>query len=338
MERNDVMFASYRRMSFFSKTLLFSVVNILLVGIILTTASYFIQKSLMLKSLHAQAKGILGQTKITLNMKDIEAAISNLDIASPGQKKLIKQFTDLASANKNISQAYILDPKLENGKQMLIAAPQYVIDAGYKPGSMYESPPIYREVIQKTIDTKEMGVTDTYSDDLGTWISVIEPIVDDKGNMIALLGMDIDASLITKGQQELLLWLVPCLFVALLLVVLFQLFILRKVLAPLKDLFGAINQVAEGNLNVELRVTREDDFGVLSKQFNRMIQKIRQVVERVQVTAEETVGSSQTLLTHVEENKKATYQVTETFQEMALGPRTRFIVQKKAQEPWRKWQ
>lgn len=313
------MFKFFSRASFFSKNLLFSTLNVLLIGIILTTASYFIQKHVMLTSLYNQAIGMAAQTKITLDKTDIQSVLSTHDLHSSVQQKLTKQFTDLSSANKTIAQGYILAPKIDNGKQMLIAAPQHVIESGIKPGDMYEPPAAFKDVLQNAIEKKEQGVTEIYTDSLGTWISVVDPIVDEQGSVIALFGMDVDASLIAKGQQELLRWLIPSFLISLLLMISIQFFVLKKVLAPLKDLFFAINTVSEGDLNVELQVRRDDDLGTLSKQFNVMTQKIRQIVEQVQLTTEEIVRSSQNLLAHVEENKSETNQVTKTIQEVASG-------------------
>ncbi|MCP5051116.1 MAG: HAMP domain-containing histidine kinase [bacterium] len=56
------------------------------------------------------------------------------------------------------------------------------------------------------------------------------------------------------------------------------LFILH-VLAPIKQLRKAVNQISDGNLDIEVSVDREDELGELANAFNGMTKRIREMIK-----------------------------------------------------------
>ena len=63
--------------------------------------------------------------------------------------------------------------------------------------------------------------------------------------------------------------------------------IIRQMIGPLKDLAGAANSVAEGNLDVEVPSVRSrDEVGVVTDAFSRMLESIREYIEDQRVSLE----------------------------------------------------
>lgn len=306
-------------MSFFGKNLLFTFINILFIGIVLTTCSYFIQGHLMLDNLYQQAFGISNHLKLSIDSTDVELASKNSDLTSDVQKKLTNQFTLLSEGNKNVAQGYLFGVDIIDGKQLTIALPKHVIEAGLTPGTMYENPKTFVEATNEAVTKKEPVKTDIYTDDFGTWISIVNPIVDDSGKVIAVLGLDMDASIVSKGQKNILLFCGGTLIVILLLTFIIQFVVMRKVLLPIKDLFNAINQVSEGVLTIRLHVKSKDELGQLSTRFNSMVDQLKAIIEKVQIGSEKVAVSAEELRVNVEQNTKSVDTATVAIQQVASG-------------------
>jgi two-component system sensor histidine kinase YesM len=57
-----------------------------------------------------------------------------------------------------------------------------------------------------------------------------------------------------------------------------------KLTRPMRDLMRTMKQVNKDNLDVQFPVKHSDEFGILAKQFNSMIRRIRNLVEEVYLT------------------------------------------------------
>jgi methyl-accepting chemotaxis protein len=310
------------QLSFFSKNLLFTFIIILFVGIVLTACSYFIQGHLMLDSLYKQAFGISNHMKGLLNLEDIKDAIKNSDLNSDVQIRLTNQLTQLSDGNKNVAQGYIFGSETIDGKQLVIAMPKHIIEAGLQPGTMYQNPAIWVNAANEAIAKKEAVSTDIYKDDYGTWITIVNPIIDESGKVIAVFAIDMDSSIVHQGQMDVLLWCGLALAITLFVTFVIQFIVMRRVLMPIKEIFQAINEVSEGKLNVILEIKSKDELGQLSNRFNLMVEQLRNIIEKVQIGSEKVAVSAKELTVSVEQNTKAVDQITISIQHIASGTQT----------------
>jgi len=72
------------------------------------------------------------------------------------------------------------------------------------------------------------------------------------------------------------------LLLASLIAVLVGLYIARKISLPVNKLNSAAAKVASGDVNVSVEINSEDELGMLSKQFNKMVDNIKKSMEEVQ--------------------------------------------------------
>lgn len=307
------------QLSFFSKNLLISFINILFIGIVLTSCSYFIQGHLMIDSLNKQAFGISNYVKGILELNDIKEAINNPNLKSDVQERLTKQLSQLSDRNKNVSQGYIFGSEFKDDKQLVVAMTKHIIEVGLVPGTMYKNPTVWVNAAKKAIAKKEAVSTDIYKDDYGTWITIVNPIMDETGSVIALFAIDMDSSIVEQGQLNVLKWCAIALGITLLVTFLIQFFVMLKVLRPIKNLFQAILDVSAGMLNVKLEVNSRDELGQLSSRFNGMVEELRNVIEKVQIGSKKVASSADILTLNVEENTSAVKQVTMSIQQVASG-------------------
>ncbi len=91
-------------------------------------------------------------------------------------------------------------------------------------------------------------------------------------------------SLVVKQRGKLLI----CLVIGLLVFGVFLSMVIKQVLSiPLHALIGATQAVSGGNLSMRINVTRQDDFGKLSRFFNQMLDTITQQQQELRSTNEE---------------------------------------------------
>lgn len=76
------------------------------------------------------------------------------------------------------------------------------------------------------------------------------------------------------------------LFSSLLMVIIFPLFFRTSLVAPLNRLLRGVQQVNEGNLNVNVPIDVPDEIGYLSQSFNGMVSTVRHARERMQEYAD----------------------------------------------------
>ena len=106
------------------------------------------------------------------------------------------------------------------------------------------------------------------------------PFVDSSGNVIAYMGIDVDASLISAGKKELLIYTVIALLITLLVVLVLQYWTIRRTFAPIKSLMSALEKISEGDFTVQLK-TSDDELGQVNAKFNTMVIQIKQLVTTI---------------------------------------------------------
>lgn len=102
------------------------------------------------------------------------------------------------------------------------------------------------------------------------------PIKDKAGNVVGVLGVDIDVSVLLEDQAEMkragIIALASALLLALLLGVLFS----RYLTKPILILTKGTKSVAEGDLSVSVKLKRKDELGQLASSFNSMIRDLNE--------------------------------------------------------------
>lgn len=311
------------KLSFFGKNLLLSGLNIVLIALILITASYFIQERVLVKTLNQQAEGFAALAASEFELAEVKEAFQNHDVNSPLHKKLIGKIAHFQKTNNSVSQSYLYSVDIAQGKTpILLAVPQDYIDSGYTPGTAYEQSPVMLKVMKKLLESKKAATTDIYTNSYGQWITVVHPIMDEQNNVIAAFAIDLHADIVSEGKKELLLWTVSVLIAALLVILFIQIVVLRKLLSPIKELNGAFRKVSEGQLDVSLPTNRLDELGLLNARFNEMILSLRDMINGVQQNAHQATIQANELATNAEQNSKSLSEVSHRIRQVAVGAET----------------
>lgn len=294
--------------NYFSKNLFFSILTTLIIGVVLIVASVYFQQSILLDTLKVQTHSMTSVWANKLSVKDVESALENKDWESPGQKRLTTIFDSFSENNLNVAQAYIFGAELQDGnKTSLIAFPTHLVtafkEANLNIGDMYEQPSEVAVAIESMLESKKETFTEVYNDDFGTWMSVLYPILNSNGEVVAYFAVDVNAEVIPNGQSSFLKASISLLLISLLVSVGMQYFVARKTLLPLNELILGIEQVSHGKFNFSL--SEKGSFGELNKQFNAMISNMRTVLSSIKQTATNVLDASNELYQITEDNSQS---------------------------------
>ena len=135
----------------------------------------------------------------------------------------------------------------------------------------------------------------TENETWGALISAYAPIRSRDGKVIAVVGADIDASMVAKGMFQFKI-LAPIVFtVLLLLIIIILLITLNRALKPIRELKKVAEQIQAGDLTGEITATANDETASLAIAFREMIQALRSSIDKTRGSSEKTGDLSRVL-------------------------------------------
>ncbi|CAN7422514.1 methyl-accepting chemotaxis protein [Paenibacillus sp. LjRoot56] len=305
--------------NYFGKNLLFSMLNLLVIGVVLISISAYFQNQILTDTLRTQTHNMTSVWAQGITYKDVQGALSDKSYEASEQQRLTKQFDSYTAFNANVAQAYIFGVELADGnKTSLISFPSHVVkafkEAGLNIGDMYEQPKGIVKGLKSMLKTKTETFTSYYKDDYGTWVSVLYPIVDDNGNVVAYFGVDVDAKVIPDAQKSFLLSSIILLLIALVICNGAQYWVARRTLMPINQLMRGIEQASNGKFNFTLE--ENGGFGELNQKFNMMLSNIREILSSIKQTASSVSDASNELFNITEDNRQSIELITTEIRDM----------------------
>ena len=127
--------------------------------------------------------------------------------------------------------------------------------------------------------TQRVDVWEPYSDDFGEWITTYQPIVDEDGNVVGALGVDILASYVREVQNQIVRNGIFAFVASYLLVFALVYWMSGIVTKPLVTLADVSTEIGEGKYDQDLDSMRGserwlDELDTLTNTFKIMIQKV----------------------------------------------------------------
>lgn len=312
-----------RALTFFSKNLIFSISGIVLACMIMSVISYVLMSRALTSSLEQQATGIATLWKNRFEVEDLKKAKTDLSVDSAVQKKLVPLLTELSDGNANVAQGFLFEPNVVDGaKTKFLSLPSHLLEGGLKPGELFEQPPEMVKAFQTLEQTKAPVAPPIYKDSIGSWLTVLVPVLDQQQQLVAVFGIDVNASVISQQQNNLIWSLVLASLLFLIVGVIIQIFGLRKLLHPIKELISGVGKISKGDLTQRVVVHSNDELGQLSESFNEMVESLHSVLGQVRVTVEQLASSSEQLSVSAEDSTKSSEQTATTVNELAVGTET----------------
>ncbi|QEL82742.1 methyl-accepting chemotaxis protein (plasmid) [Bacillus sp. JAS24-2] len=246
------------------------------------------------------------------------------------KEKLTEQLDKSIKDMKSVGQTYVTGAKLNDKAELQIVAldTQLANTVSVKPGEYHEQPTYWMKTYDKVMKTKQAQMTEVYEDELGFWVTILEPVTDENKNIIAIVAADLEASVIPLTKKDFMIQGLLFIIISLTIAITIQIFISRNSLSPLKDLQEGLRKVGEGDLSIKLN-ERSDDIGITNIYFNNTIKKFNRIIDKVRQTAEQVLTSSQELSVSTKENSIAFKEIASAITGLNLGAHSHeYVVQK----------
>ncbi|MDR4944772.1 methyl-accepting chemotaxis protein [Bacillus wiedmannii] len=307
----------WHKLSFLQKNVFLTVLVILtLVGTMGALSFNMFQNSMM--SIFERHSFETGDTVLHKLDEQIVRDVTKDPVAQREKREKLTEKLDEATEELNsVGQTYIVGAK-ENEKgelQIIDLSTGLANVVEVRPGEYYKQPDLWMKAYDKVMSTKKANMTVVYEDLLGSWVTILEPIKDGDGNIVAIVAADVDASIVPITKEKFIIQGLMFICISVLIATVIQFLIVRNALAPLRDLREGLRKVGEGDLSIKLE-ERPDDIGIINSYFNNTIEKFKGIVDKVKQTAEQVSSSSQELSVSTKENSMAVQEIVSSMVEL----------------------
>ncbi|MEM4991084.1 MULTISPECIES: ATP-binding protein [Priestia] len=276
-----------RNLSVFNKTVLFSTLIVVALGVISLAISYQVQKKMAKETLTQHVLIMADLWRESLSKQDVIAAVDSRNGPIPEKDELEKQFRKIYELHPSYLQGYIMTTeKFKSHGNKIIVTANKKIKQSLEPSMIYYGGEEFYKSFKEAERKKKNIVTSTYKDEFGTWITVLSPITNSSGKVVAILGVDVDASAIYIYQKRLIVCLVVAFTLLFTFIIVIQDWGLRRLMSPLGELIEGIQAVSQGKFDVKLTHEDDSELGNVHTRFNEMTERLQQLFHQVSVTKE----------------------------------------------------
>lgn len=230
------------------------------------------------------------------------------DKSSPAYAAIKKEL-ERQKEEHGLENVYILERKGTNGHIVVLTG----VDDDF--GTDY---PFTPDMIKTVEQTKEV-FSDIYTDEFGIHKSVFVPLPDSKGEVHALLGLDLDAKIISETSNTLTRTIILITLGVLIVGIALAYFVGATTVRPLVRLAQGAARVAEGDLTVQYEVKRSDEIGRLSASFLDMNHHLESLIRRIVGSASEITETTRHLLQAAEDSSQGSMQVATSVNGVSEG-------------------
>lgn len=201
----------------------------------------------------------------------------------------------------------------------LLAVDKRMKARGYKAGDAYYLNEQDKSMLQSMKHPLYSRVYDYKGEHLKTGYGPIFQNHDQSKNMVALMAINFDAGIIKQRTYETLVKPFIVGGIVLLVSIALLYVIVRRMVRPIVLLSAQVNRIAGGDLTLEPLVLKsKDEVGTLAKDFDAMVQNLRNVIREVNQTSVQVAASAQELTASADQTGKASEHIAEVTQELAV--------------------
>ena len=197
---------------------------------------------------------------------------------------------------------------------------QFIIDADEDPAELGEECDYLPEM--KTAfggipsSDEEMTV-----DRWGTVLSGYAPVINNQGETVAIVGVDIDASDILQQKRQQIVILTIGSLIGLVLMAVTSILISKRISKPIHTLVQLFDELSSegGDLTKKIEIKTWDEIELLANYVSKFIENIRTIVIQVKDTGENVSVSAETLNISINESQTVLEEVNTAIENIASG-------------------
>ena len=197
-----------------------------------------------------------------------------------------------------LTQIRDMDPLIDNVYTMVKTPKQeiwqFVVDSGDRKGVYVHPGQIFDVSGYPQMQTAFSGPSvdnEINSDRWGAWLSGYAPVLDSRGQAIAVIGLDVKADSIRQMQMLLAKGFISVLSLAIVLSLLLAWLFSRGLTQSLRSLMEGVRLVGKGDLSKKVTVKSRDELGELAGAFNKMTDDLLKAQSQLQRSYLNTIRS-----------------------------------------------
>ena len=246
---------------------------------------------------------------------------------STGQDKtayydtLRAQLSQLREAN-GLKYLYTLGTREESGKSSYF----YVVDGAAPDVSEDDFSPygasedtLYEGMLQAFSEDTSVRGELTRDEDYGATITAYVPIHGSDGNMLGIVGADLDSTAVYELMASNRITMVWTALAIVLLSVLLVYIFARYLTRPLVKLKQLITEVGKGDLTVNVELGRKDEIGQLASEFKHLVTDTRQVMTGIRQSSDSLLQAAEGVSRHSQATAEANQRIAEHTHHTAHG-------------------
>lgn len=252
-------------------TMLYGSVVILTLGL-LVYMFYSLWSQAEIESLQQRLLTLSTSLAATIDADKMVAYDLTSTTLTPFHEEVYEQFKAMAERDKDIDSIYILRPS--NVPTELFFFVDYAKgEKQGEPGEYYsaeDTPILLKGFAHSTVEDIP------YQDEFGYTLSAYSPLKTAAGKSVGLVGVDVKAERLSMVEKRVLNISIIIFSVSFLVIALVSWVVSRSIREPLCRLIEGTGAVAQGNLDVRMHMSREDEFGLLGKHFDKMADELKE--------------------------------------------------------------
>ena len=207
----------------------------------------------------------------TINVDELAALPDDVPGDHPLITGLHTRLKNIADAERGIESIYILKPTEIPGQLRFLLDASKVSRVA-QTGELYDAtelPFMLQGFTRVTVEDR------VFADGFGQTQSAYAPLKTSKGEVFAIIGVDVLALRLAAVRWEVMRLCSIVLGLSLLAVLAISLIIRRQIHRPLSRVLDAASAIAAGKLDTRLHLDSRDEFGLLAERFDTMARHLR---------------------------------------------------------------
>jgi len=197
----------------------------------------------------------------------------------------------------------------------------FVLDAAEKDQAEIGYECEATQAMEKALSGEASADEEFTTDEWGTYLSAYAPIKDKQGHVVAIAGVDVDASDVIGTRSRIVLQYSTLLFVYVLIVVIVSFIIAGRITKPINAVTEKMIETSgkAGDMTQRLKVQTNDEIGELSHAFNKLFDTLHDILKKVKLTTGILSESSQQLSAATESSIDSINQIAGKSSELSEG-------------------
>ncbi|MCT4606935.1 MAG: methyl-accepting chemotaxis protein [Marinisporobacter sp.] len=293
------------------------VLNFIILGFIITIISgmmqYYVCSQRILETTRQNAMQLATAATLLIDGNDHERLLKS-KASSSNLYKDIRSKMRAFQEQTGVTGIYTL-AELGNDQT------QFIIDAAKEDAATLGDAYDYLEAMKDAFDGSSSADEELITDRWGTTISGYAPVRNSNKEVVAIVGIDIDASHITKQKNQILIHIIIHMILSVFLSLILAIFLSKKIVQPIYLLVDRFKELslAGGDLTKKIEIKTGDELEALGNAVTDFIEKMKDIIIEINHTSKDVASSAYGLNKSLNENKKAVEEISNAIEGIAIG-------------------